>query len=70
MVKKPKPLPTKFERIDLLLSNFGKGLIDRDRFWREMKAGGWTQDDIDWWADLHHTMENSKMLGNNSEVRR
>jgi len=48
--KKPKPPLTKYEKITLLLGNFGNNLIDRDRFWREMDSQGYGQDDIDWWC--------------------
>ena len=54
-MRKPikKPPPTKYEKIGVLLGNFGNNRIDQDRFWREMKANGYTQDDIDWWCDQY-----------------
>ena len=46
---KTKPIKTKHEVMGQLLHNFGTGRIDRDRFWREMKANDFTQKDIDLW---------------------
>jgi hypothetical protein len=70
LARKKKVPPTKYEILDRLLINFGNNIIDADRLWREMKAHGYGQNDIDWWCREYYAKENSKMLGNSSEGRR
>jgi len=51
---KVKPAPTKFEVLGTLLGNLGKGIIDQDRFWRDMKREGFDDETIDWWCQQYY----------------
>jgi len=59
MAKKEKPKPTKYEVLGELLRNYGMGIVDDERFWRDMKRNGFDQDDIDWWCSEHYAREAS-----------
>jgi hypothetical protein len=52
--------PSKYEYINELLRNLGLGLIDLKRFWSDMDAQRFTQEDIDRWCDEYHRRENER----------
>jgi hypothetical protein len=55
-----RPTQTKYQWLGDLLGAFGRDAITREHFWVQMKARGYTQDDIDRWCDEYHRLTNSK----------
>jgi hypothetical protein len=52
-IKKPVLL-TKYDRLNHLLGEFGKGNYSHEFFWSRMSAYGYTQADIDEWCAEYH----------------
>ena len=57
MKQKTKPEPSKFEIIGELLRLYGMGIIDEERFCRDMARHSFTQDDVDWWCREHYARD-------------
>ena len=52
-----KKKPTKYDYIGELLRNLGLGLIDVDRFWRDMERQQFTNADVDKWCAEYYRRE-------------
>lgn len=60
---------TKYEYIGELLRNLGLGLIDIDRFWRDMAKQRLTDEDVEKWCVEYHRREQENVARQGGDER-